>query len=143
MRWALGITSFISLANWVRRLLGSLEVVTRTFGSRSPACAYSSSTCDLGTAVLSSSSAIPCRRVRSTWRSSVGIGLPSATAREHQFFEPALSHTEHRVVFPYPPKPAGSCAFVHIPFSPCPPGSCGTGTPGVGGRCAAALVAMF
>ena len=29
-RWALGTTSFISLANWVSRVLGSLDVVTST-----------------------------------------------------------------------------------------------------------------
>ena len=49
MRCALGNTSFSSFANCTRRLLGSREVVMRTFGSRSAACAYSSSICVRGT----------------------------------------------------------------------------------------------
>lgn len=38
-----------TFANWMRRLLGSRLVVMSTFGSDSPACAYSSSTCVLWT----------------------------------------------------------------------------------------------
>ena len=49
MRCELGNTSFSSLANCTRRLLGSREVVMRDFGSRSAACAYSSSMCVRGT----------------------------------------------------------------------------------------------
>ena len=49
MRCELGNTSFSSFANCTRRLLGSREVVMRAFGSRSAACAYSSSMCVRGT----------------------------------------------------------------------------------------------
>ena len=78
MRWLLGNTSFISFAKAVSLVLGSLEVVIRILGSRSPACAYSSSMCVLGTAVLSSSSSTSCRSFASSLLSSVGRGFPSA-----------------------------------------------------------------
>ena len=89
--WAFGTTSFSSLANCVSRLLGSLDVVMSTLGSRSPACAYSSSMWDLGTAVLSSSSSMLCRNACSSLRSSVGMGLPSA----HQHDRPHVSTADH------------------------------------------------
>mmetsp|Transcript_30706 Transcript_30706/g.78490 ORF Transcript_30706/g.78490 Transcript_30706/m.78490 type:complete len:208 (+) Transcript_30706:726-1349(+) len=80
MRCALGITSFISLANCTSRLLGSRLVVTSTLGSASPACAYSSSTCVRCTAVLSSSSSTSLLSLASSFLTSVGRGLPSSSA---------------------------------------------------------------
>lgn len=75
---AFGKISFSSLENCVSRLLGSREVVMRILGSLSPALAYSSSMCVLGTAVLSSSSSFSCLSPASSFRSSFGMGFPSA-----------------------------------------------------------------
>jgi len=87
-RCALGNTSLSSLANCVSRELGLREVVMRMRGSRSPACAYSSSTCVRGTAVLSSSSSTRRRSSRSSLRSSLGSGLPSAPAGRRRVRSP-------------------------------------------------------
>jgi hypothetical protein len=73
-----------TLENWVRRLLGSREVVISSLGSTSPACAYSSSMCVRTTAVLSSSSSTSARSCASSCRSSEGMGLPSAQGRRRR-----------------------------------------------------------
>lgn len=66
IRCALGTTSLSSFANCFSLLDGSRLVVTHTFGSLTPACAYSSSMELLGLDVSSSSS--------STWTRHMGVG---------------------------------------------------------------------
>ena len=87
IRRLVGISSFTSLTNCVRRDDGSRDVVTKTLGSRSFARAYSSSALAPFAAVDASSSAISLRKLASAFRSSVGMTLPSSRhCRIFRFF---------------------------------------------------------